>query len=457
MVKVTVYIPTYNYGKYIDRAIQSVLKQTMSDWELIVIDDGSTDDTMEILAKYKENKKIRIIEQKNKGLNITNNIALRLANGRYIIRLDADDYFDENILLILSNILDTKPEIGLVYPDYYHIDENDELIESIRRKKISEEVELLDLPAHGACTMIRREYLLEVGGYQEEFSCQDGYDIWLKLINQYKPYNVNIPLFYYRQHPASLTHKQKKILDTRRQIKKQFVEKNLIGKRPRILGIIPIVKRSFYSPAEPFTDLAGKPLLWYTLNELQYTKVLDKVVLTSDDDEILAYGKNFPDIKLYKRPAELSKITTPTKDIAKDILTSLRETSDYEPDAVCILYITAPLRKARHIEKAVDTMVIFGVDSVISVKEELGNLYQHRRFGLTPIADRMRSIRIEREAIYKENGAIYLSRSNVINSGHLLGKKCGHIIMLPEENIKISSEFDLWMAEKIIKDWRREK
>lgn len=457
MVKVTVYIPTYNYGKYIDRAIQSVLKQTMSDWELIVIDDGSTDNTMEILAKYKENKKIRIIEQKNKGLNITNNIALRLANGRYIIRLDADDYFDENILLILSNILDTKPEIGLVYPDYYHIDENDEIIESIRRKKISEEVELLDLPAHGACTMIRKEYLLEVGGYQEEFSCQDGYDIWLKLIKQYKPYNVNIPLFYYRQHPASLTRKQKKILDTRRQIKKQFVEKKHNGKRPRVLGIIPVVKRSIYSPAEPFKDLAGKPLLWYTLNELKNTKVLDKVVITSDDDEILAYGKNFPDIELFKRPAELSKINTSTIDIAKHILTCLQETLDYEPDAVCILYITTPLRKAQHIEKAVDTMVIFGVDSVISVKEELGSLYQHRRFGLIPVADRMGNIRIEREAIYKENGAIYLSRSHVINAGHLLGKKCGHIIMLPEESIKISSEFDLWMAEKIIKDWRSEK
>lgn len=76
MVKVTVYIPTYNYASYIDKAVQSVLKQTMSEWELIIIDDGSTDNTQEIISKYKDNPRIRAIEQENKGLNFTNNIAL---------------------------------------------------------------------------------------------------------------------------------------------------------------------------------------------------------------------------------------------------------------------------------------------------------------------------------------------------------------------------------------------
>jgi len=183
--KVTVYIPCYNYASFVDRAIRSVIAQTMSDWELIIINDGSTDNTSEIVSKYRDQPKIRIVEQENKGLTISNNIALRLANGKYIIRLDADDYFDENILSILSNILDTKPEVGLVFPDYYHIDENGEIIEIVRRKKIREEVELLDLPAHGACTMIRKRCLIELKGYEEEFSCQDGYELWIKFINKF--------------------------------------------------------------------------------------------------------------------------------------------------------------------------------------------------------------------------------------------------------------------------------
>ena len=187
MPKISVYIPTYNYGRFLDTAIQSVLKQTLDDWELIVIDDGSTDDTPEILTTYRTHPKIRILRQENRGLNVTNNVALRIARGEYLLRLDADDFLDENILLVLSHVLDTKPEVGLVYPDYYRVDEQGEIIEIVRRKKIGEEVDLLDLPAHGACTMIRKEVLVEIGGYFEEFDRQDGYGMWLKFIEKAPP------------------------------------------------------------------------------------------------------------------------------------------------------------------------------------------------------------------------------------------------------------------------------
>ena len=198
MVKITLYICAYNYARYLEKAVESVLKQTMNDWELIIINDGSTDHTGKILSQYSSNPKIRIIEQENKGLNVGNNIALRLANGDYIMRLDADDYLDENILIVLSNILDTHPDVGLVYPDYYEIDEEGKIIHQVRRKKIGDEVELLDLPAHGACTLFRKEVLMQLGGYSELFSCQDGYELWLRFIQKFEPYNVNIPLFYYR-------------------------------------------------------------------------------------------------------------------------------------------------------------------------------------------------------------------------------------------------------------------
>lgn len=452
MPKVTVYIPTHNYGRYLVEAIASVLAQTMKDWELIVIDDGSTDNTKEILSKYKRHPKIKTIEQEHKGLNITNNIALRLSRGRYIIRLDADDYFDENILLVLSNILDTKQEVGLVYPDYYHIDENGEIIEIARRKKIGEEVELLDLPAHGAGTMIRKEFLIDLKGYNEEFSCQDGYDLWLKFINRYKPYNVNIPLFYYRQHSKSLTKKQKKILDTRRKIKKNFFDKYKKGEKPKVLGVVPVARHSIYTQSEPFVNLAGKPLIWHTLNEVKKAETLDRIVLSSEDDEVLKYAGQFQNIIPMKRPVELAKSTSRMEDTIIYVLDNLKKSSHYEPDAVCILYITTPLRRAHHIDKAIYTLAIFDVDSVISTQEELSYCYFHRRFGLAPINRTTRNFRIERNAIYKENGAIYLTRTDYIKKGQLLGEKIGHIIMLPDESIKINSDYELWLAEKILTD-----
>ena len=452
MVKVTVYIPTHNYGHYIDKAIESVLKQTMIDWELIVIDDGSTDNTRGIIRKFDNNSKVRIIEQENKGLNVTNNIALRLATGKYIMRLDADDYLDENALLVLSNILETKSEIGLVYPDYYHVNEDGEIIEIVRRKKIEEEVELLDLPAHGACAMIRKECLLNLEGYAEEFSCQDGYELWIKFIRIYKPYNVNVPLFYYRKHSNSLTQDKKKVLDTRRNIKSKYVTKYKNGKLPKVLGVVPAINNTIYPQSKPFVEIAGKPLLWYTLNELQYAKSLDMVVVSSEDEDVLEYAKQFSNIIPIKRPNELTSPGSMRYHIDTNILCELERIHNYKPDAICTLYINVPLRRASHIDKAVDTMVIFDVDTVISITEEIGNYYHHERFGLSPI--NKKGIRVERKAIYKENGAVYLNRVEVVRSCKDMGERVGHITMLPEESVKINTNYDFWLAKKLITEWR---
>lgn len=452
MAKVTVYIPTYNYGNYVEKAIQSVLKQTIDDWELIVINDGSTDDTPWILKNYENHPEIRIIEQENKGLTVSNNIALRLSSGKYLMRLDADDYLDENALLILSNVLDTKQEVGLVYPDYYVIDEDEEIIEIVRRKKIGEEVELLDLPAHGACTMFRKECLLELGGYEESIGCHDGYELWLRFIQSFKPHNVNIPLFYYRQHPGSLTTNQQKILQVRKEIKRNFVTKYKGNTIPNVLAIVPVLKKSVASPNSPFTNLAEKPLLWHTLHQALRTKMLDTIAVTSDDDEVLEYAEKFGTIFTIKRPHELTKSASKIQSVVLHTLKVLKEEHHYNPDAVMVLYINAPLRREMHIEKAIDTLTIFDVDSVVSVCEELAFCYQHARTGLVPI-QRKRDFRIERKAIYKENGAILLSNVDAITEEDFFGKKIGHIVMLPEESMKINSQFEFWLAEKILNEW----
>ena len=453
MAKVTVYIPTYNYAKYVEKAVQSVLIQTMDEWELIIINDGSTDNTMDVLKKYQDHPKIRVIDQENKGLNVTNNIALRLSSGKYIMRLDADDYLDENALLVLSNTLESKQEVDLVYPDYYLIDAYGEVIELVRRQKIEEEVHLLDLPAHGACTMFRRHVLKQIGGYIEEFTCQDGYEIWLRFIQKHKPYNVNIPLFYYRQHSDSLTQNQEKILDTRRKIKQRFVAEQYNGNVPKVLGIIPAIRRSVYSKMDPLIELAGKPLIWYTLSQVEDAKSPDKVVLSSEDEDVLNYAKKFPSVIPIKRDIDLAKPGTKMEEVANNVLDNLKDHWGYEPDAVCTLYINTPLRKAHHIDKAIDTMKIFDVNSVISVQEELAHCYHHRRFGLEPIKNSASNLRIEREGIYKENGAIYLSKLSVLKENRLIGETVGHITMLPEESIKINSDYEFWMAEKIINEW----
>ena len=453
MPKITVYIPAHNYGRFLDAAIQSVLKQTMEDWELIVINDGSTDDTSEILAPYGTHPKIRILEQENRGLNFTNNIALRIARGEYLMRLDADDFLDENILLVLSHVLDTKPGVGLVYPDYYRVDEEGEITEIVRRQKIGREVDLLDLPAHGACTMIRREVLLEIGGYFEELDRQDGYGMWLKFIERHQPYNVNLPLFYYRQHGESLSRSRGLLMETRRKIKRRVVEEMNLSCKPKVLALVPVVVDAGFTPGNPFTRFMGKSLLERTLEQTQEAHSVDRIVVSSNDEEVLAYAQRLEGVDGIIRPEALAKPTARMEDTALHVLKTLKERG-YIPDAVCVCCINTPFRRGRHIDEAVDTMTIFGVDSVISITEDVSFFYHHGKNGLIPVGGSFqRTLRQERKALFKENGAIYLNRVDTVLAGEFLGEKIGHITMLPEESVRIDSEYEFWLAEKIAAEW----
>ena len=134
---ITVYMPAFNYGDFIEEAIESVINQSIDSWELIVINDGSTDHTRSLLEKYRSNSQITIVHQENQGLNVSNNIGLRLARGNYIMRLDADDYLDENALQILSNALEKNKAADLAFPDYYEVNKDGEILNLIRREKIN--------------------------------------------------------------------------------------------------------------------------------------------------------------------------------------------------------------------------------------------------------------------------------------------------------------------------------
>ena len=193
---VTIYITNYNYGKYIDNAIQSVLSQTYIDYELIIIDDGSNDDSKEIINNYEKKQNVFVVFQKNKGLNVSNNVALSLARGKFIVRLDADDYFAPQAIDLMVSELERNPDYALVFPDYYLIDEGGEIFSHERRRKLYSDDHLMELPPNGACTLVRTNILRQLGGYREDLGAQDGLDLWVKLKDNYNAANINLPLFY---------------------------------------------------------------------------------------------------------------------------------------------------------------------------------------------------------------------------------------------------------------------
>lgn len=109
----SVIMPVYNGGKFIEAAIGSVLSQTISDWELIIVDDGSTDNTPEILKKYCGNEQIHVITQTNQGVSAARNCAMRNAGGSHFTFLDADDIWHNDHLAVMRELIEKYPSAGL--------------------------------------------------------------------------------------------------------------------------------------------------------------------------------------------------------------------------------------------------------------------------------------------------------------------------------------------------------
>ncbi|MCP1663268.1 glycosyltransferase involved in cell wall biosynthesis [Methanocalculus sp. AMF5] len=445
---ITVYITNYNYSLYVKQAIDSVLQQTCQDFELLIIDDGSTDNSREIIEEYRNHQKIQIIYQKNRGLNYSNNIAIRIAQGKYIMRLDADDYLDPRALEEMSNELEKDSELGLIFPDYYYVDSEGTITGEERRHDFKNDVSLFDQPAHGACTMIRLKYLRDLGGYNDTFTCQDGYDLWIKFIYHHKVSNINKPLFYYRKHDTNLTRDEGRILETRREINQKFID--LYYGKKSTLAIIPVRKTHIGDTILPlYVTTNGKTILENLIEQASLSENIDSVVVTSEDDEILNHAINlkdyFPKLCIISRPEEYAQINEPLNRSIYHILDSFEEIGRI-PEAIMILSIDYPFIKTDHIDDAINTMTIFKTDSLLSVRPDTRTFFQHNGHGMTPILNQDSYTRYEREALYKGAGGIVSSTvENFKINKKMASGKIGHVIVDQRTAFGIFSDFDMYL------------
>lgn len=451
MPKVSVYIPTYNYGKYLEAAIDSVLSQTYQNFELIIVNDASIDNTEMVLQRYKNNPKIEIIKNKrNLGFVRSAIKAINVSKGEYIMRLDADDYLDENALMIMVNILDNHPEIGMVYPDYFHINEKGEIIDYFRKKKLGQEIELLDLPANGGCTMMRKSCYKIIGGYRDDIRMQDKYDLWLKFIAKFKPYNVNLPLYYYRWHGKNISSNQKRILQTRRYIKEEFIQERYKDTPPKILAIVSSRSKFYIYPNFPTKKLAGKPLIYYPISAIKKTPIIRKAIFTTEDETLARKVERYG-IKTLLRPKELAAPDIGIEPTINYVLEQLEKKEKHIPDLVVILFITSPLITSEHIKEAINTLMIYDADSVIAVKEDKKFHHVHGKHGLKPLFEK-RLLKHEKDLLFQETGSLIITKRKFITKGGIFGKKISHILLADSEAIDIDNKFQFWLAEQIIKN-----
>ena len=445
---ITVYITNYNYGRFISTAVESVLNQTLQDFEIIIIDDGSTDNSREIIEEYNSHPKIKVIFQKNKGLNVTNNIALRVAHGKYIMRLDADDYLDQNALLVMSNLLEQDDALGLVFPDYYMVDAEGNIDSLHRRHDFDKDVSLLDQAAHGACTMIRVDYLKELGGYNEDYSCQDGYELWVKFSAKHKVKNVNTPLFYYRQHGKNLTKNENRILTTRATINKDYIRKS--GDQHPTIAIIPIRDANTVNNTLAFTSIGEQITLQRKIEAALQTENVVQVIVTSPDlkvsDWLRKVYAEHPRVLFIERPKEQAQLNVGLVGTANQILKDQRIRT-LNPAAILLLSIEFPFIRPETLDDAVNTLFLFNSDSLISVRPDTSMFYQHHGHGMQPILNLDKFTKLEREALYKYIGGVSVTRTETfLENQQFITGKVGHVVIDQASAQGIFSEYDLKVA-----------
>jgi CMP-N-acetylneuraminic acid synthetase len=444
---VSVYITNHNYARYLEQAVRSVVTQTLRDFDLTIIDDGSTDESRQIISRLADSEGIKVILQENRGLNVTNNIAIRSSHGKYVIRLDADDYLDIHALQLMAELMEREPNIGMVFSDYYHVDEHGRVIETIQRHDFTN-VSLFDQPAHGAVSMIRRECLVELEGYDEQFRCQDGYELWIRFIKHYQVRNIQLPLWYYRRHEENLTNKEDLILQTRSEIlsrERQRQETPL-----KVVGVIPIRGRSLDPFSSPLKKLGGKPLVNWTIDAALESARISAVVLTSPDEELLEYVRHEygEAVLVYERDRKLALPNTHLLDTVMQAVDATN--SSIEFDCAATLQIEYPFLNAQHIDMAVDTMEIFDVDSVIAVRPEQDDFFQHDGHGLTHIRS-TRALRLEREDIFRKIGGLQLSKRTLLEKEKvIIGGRVGHVVVDKKAALDVRAHFDWPIAETVV-------
>ena len=207
MPTVSAIIPAYNQGHYLGKAIQSVLDQTFADFEIIVVDDGSTDDTRAVARSFAD-PRVRYVYQQNAGLSAARNTGIRYAEGSFLTFLDSDDLFLPEKLAILLAKFAAEPELGFCAGQAILIDENDHRIGEIFDKRLpADSVQLLlGNPLHVGSVMVRREWQERVGFFDETLRSYEDWDMWLRLaLAGCRMGWVDKPVSLYRFHSNQMT------------------------------------------------------------------------------------------------------------------------------------------------------------------------------------------------------------------------------------------------------------
>jgi glycosyltransferase involved in cell wall biosynthesis len=206
-----------NYARFLPQAVNSVFAQTFADWELVIIDDGSTDDTPFSVKPFLRDPRVKYVRSDKLGQSRAKNLGMRLSRGEFVAYLDADDAWEPTKLAKQLDVMRTRPEVGVSHTGRLLMDEEGRLQSSRDREGAGVEspapsrsrlVELfLSNPVCFSSVMVRRAVFDQMGGFDPEFDLAIDYDLWLRVARHWQFASVDEPLVLYRTGHGNLSKK----------------------------------------------------------------------------------------------------------------------------------------------------------------------------------------------------------------------------------------------------------
>ncbi len=224
---VSIIVATYNYGRYLAGALDSALAQTFTDFEVVVVDDGSTDETAEVILPYLADARVRYYRTANRGQPAAKNFGIRSARGPLIAFLDADDLWLPAKLQRQMALLRSDPGLGVVYTRRLLIDPDGRQLDgpqpALYRGLVLEAVFLRNIICFSS-TLVRRAVFAEAGYFDEDLPLAIDYDLWLRVARAYRFDYVDEPLVKYRTGHANLSSRVEERLWVVHGIMRRFLD-----------------------------------------------------------------------------------------------------------------------------------------------------------------------------------------------------------------------------------------
>jgi glycosyltransferase involved in cell wall biosynthesis len=202
--QISIVLPVYNQAHFLPEALDSIFAQTCRDFELIVVNDGSTDNTAQVVADYQQRHAFIVIDQANQGLPGALNTGFKQACGEYLTWTSSDNILLPDMLDVLSAALDRDPSIGLVYADRYLITEDGVDLGRFDLPEYDRDL-LLHVNLVHCCFLYRKACMAQIGLYDPEFIYGEDWEYWIRLSQHYPMKHIPAALYRYRLHETSMT------------------------------------------------------------------------------------------------------------------------------------------------------------------------------------------------------------------------------------------------------------